>query len=417
MTPGARLQASVELTDLIWASNLPMDRVASDYFRTRRHIGSKDRNDIANRVYSMMRHHARLSWWAARLGNPTVRFRTFLHVLLVEKTSLAELTTLCTGGKYDLSPVSEAEFTFLQQAEGQELHHAEMPEAVRVECPPEQEDWLRAKFGTEFAAHMNVMLQNAPLDLRVNTLVTPLDGVIKSLAKEQITAVKMAHSPWGLRIEGKANVLASKAFGAGWIDIQDEGSQLIAMLCDARPGQQVMDYCAGAGGKTLALAAVMENKGRIVAMDIDAKRLEKAKLRFRKAGIHNIEIRPLSDPAQQKWLRKQKEHFDCVLVDAPCSSSGTWQRNPDLRWRPLGPSLDELLKLQAEILDATAPVVKQGGHLVYATCSINPAENEVQIDRFLTAHPEFSLTNEVEFPYNKMQEKGFFARKLIKKAP
>lgn len=416
MTPGARLAATIELTEQIWDAVIPMDRVAADYFRTRRHIGSKDRNDIADRVYSMMRHHARLSWWAQRLGNPTVRFRTFLHVVLVEGMPVKHLAEICTGGKYDAAPLTQAEATFLAEAEGQNIHHKEMPEAVRVECPPEHEAWLRAKFGAEFAPRMLNMLTNAPLDLRVNTLVSPRDGVMKSLAKDGVTTEKMEHSPWGLRVQGKANVLASKAFGAGWLDIQDEGSQLIALMCDAQPGQQVMDYCAGAGGKTLALAAAMENKGRVVAMDIDPRRLEKAKPRLRKAGVHNVETRPLSDPTQQRWLRKQKGHFDCVLVDAPCSSSGTWQRNPDQRWRNHGPSLEELLALQTQILNEVAALVKLGGHIVYATCSINPAENEEQIQRFIATHPNFTLTQDTAFPYVFTQEKGFFAQKIVKTA-
>lgn len=414
MTPGARLASSVELTELIWDANIPMDRVTSDYFRSRRHVGSKDRNDIADRVYSMMRHHARLMWWGTRLGNTDVRFRTFLHVVLVEKTPLADLIALCGGGKYELTPLSTAEVAFLKEADGQPLHHPDMPEAVRVECPPEHESWLRAKYGADFAARLESMLLNAPLDLRVNTLVSPLSGVQKSLAKEGIVTETMDHSPWGLRVTGKANLLASKAYGAGWVDIQDEGSQIIALLCDAKPGEQVMDYCAGAGGKTLALAAAMENKGRVVAMDMDPRRLEKAKPRLRKAGVHNVETRSLADPVQQKWLRKQKGHFDCVLVDAPCSSSGTWQRNPDQRWRNHGPSLDELQAVQTQILNEVAALVKPGGRLVYATCSINPAENEEQVERFLTAHPSFSLTDEEEDLYSSMKNRGFFAKKLVK---
>jgi 16S rRNA (cytosine967-C5)-methyltransferase len=178
----------------------------------------------------------------------------------------------------------------------------------------------------------------------------------------------------------------------GWVEIQDEGSQLIAYVCGVKPGMQVLDYCAGGGGKTLALAAAMQRKGRIVAMDTDARRLEKGKLRFKKAGISDIiEVRPLSDDRHRKWLKRQKGTFDIVLLDVPCSGSGTWRRNPDARWRSYGPSVEELLPVQAEILDKTVAVVKEGGRLVYATCSLLPEENEKQVEAFLVRHPEFEV--------------------------
>ena len=168
------------------------------------------------------------------------------------------------------------------------------------------------------------------------------------------------------------------------------------------------DHAYEVRGKTLALAAAMNNKGRVVAMDTSADRLEKGKVRYRKAGVHNIEVRPLSDEKQRTWFKRQKENFDCVLVDAPCSSSGTWRRNPDLRWRPYGPSLDELLVTQGEILDKVVKAVKPGGKLVYATCSLNRAENEDQVAAFLERHPDFTLDE-------SRAHNGFFAARMLKK--
>jgi 16S rRNA (cytosine967-C5)-methyltransferase len=232
--------------------------------------------------------------------------------------------------------------------------------------------------------------------LRVNLLAQDRETVQKILAADGVETEPTPFCPWGLRVKGKAFLSATKAFGKGHVEIQDEGSQLIALLCQAQPGMNVLDYCAGAGGKTLALTNMMQvnkrPKGRIVAMDLDAGRLEKARPRFRRAHVHDIiEIRPLSDEKARKWLKRQKQTFDITLVDAPCSGTGTWRRNPDTRWRRFGPALDDLLQTQAEILDRVATTVKPGGRLVYATCSLLKAENEDQIDRFLRDHPEFTI--------------------------
>jgi 16S rRNA (cytosine967-C5)-methyltransferase len=189
---------------------------------------------------------------------------------------------------------------------------------------------------------------------------------------------------------------ATKAFHKGLVEIQDEGSQLIAHLCQVQPGMRVLDFCAGGGGKTLGLAAAMGGKGIIYAMDNDSRRLEKGRRRYRKADIHNVEVRSLEDEKNRKWLRRQKGAMDIVLVDAPCSSSGTWRRNPDLRWNNYGPSLEEIKISQAEILERVADKVKPGGRLVYATCSLFAEENEEQVEAFLTKHPDFTLINVCE---------------------
>lgn len=415
MTPGARLAASIELTDQIWGRRVPMDKTAGDYFRTRRHIGSKDRNEIAERVYSLMRHHARLTWWLERLHKNDTRTRVLLHALFVENMNVKRIKDLCSGRGYDPAPLTDEELALLQSLEGQPLHHFDMPEIVRVECPAHHEAWLRARFGDDFVKRMEEMLHPASLDLRVNTLKISREDAQESLRKDGVDTDLTSVSHVGLRVKGKAYLSNTKAFAKGWVEIQDEGSQAIALICNAKPGEQILDYCAGGGGKTLALAAMMENKGRVVAMDMEPQRLEKGRVRYRKAGVHNVELRPLSDEKQQKWIKRQKEKFDCVLIDVPCSSSGTWRRNPDLRWRQYGPTLDELLAVQAEILDKTAAYVKPGGRLVYATCSLNPAENEEQIGRFLAAHDDFHLTEHDQILYKLMFEKGFFARQLVKK--
>jgi 16S rRNA (cytosine967-C5)-methyltransferase len=266
-----------------------------------------------------------------------------------------------------------------------------MPEQVITECPNHAYERLKNLFGDDFETEMQAMMDPATLDIRVNTIKIDPQGARDMLAKDKIETEPCPYSPVGLRLKSKAYLAHSKAFKKGMIEIQDEGSQLLALIANAKPGQQVLDYCAGGGGKTLALAAAMQGKGRIVAMDIDARRLAKAKPRLTKADVHNVELRPILDDKHKKWLRRQKETFDVVLVDAPCTSSGTWRRNPDLRWNHYGPSEEEIREMQTDILDKVWDKVKKGGRLIYATCSLYREENEMQVENFLQNHPEFKL--------------------------
>ncbi len=393
MTPAARIRTTQTLLERIACARVPMDGAMGDFFRERRFIGSKDRADIARRTYNIMRARARLNWWMERAGIPAAgendkgrRMPVLFWMLLGENLSLSRLSELCDGGKYHPAPLNDAEREWLSRADEQALNHSEMPADIRAECPGEHAARLHAVFENRtFEDQMAAFQAPAPLDVRVNLLSGTREAVMAAFEKESISSSPTPWSPWGLRLPPKTFLSQTKPFRKGWIEIQDEGSQMIAMACDARPGMQVLDFCAGAGGKTLALAGAMGNKGRIVAMDENARRLEKARPRFRRAGAHDvIEVRPPSDPRHRKWLRRQKKTFDIVLTDVPCSGSGTWRRNPDLRWRQFGPSLEELCGIQGDILDRVAHTVKPGGRLVYATCSLFREENEDQIDAFLS---------------------------------
>ncbi len=393
MTPAARYQACITLLEKIERSSIPMDSTAGDWLRFRKYIGSKDRANIVERVYSAMRARARLGWHLARAGHEDgARARIIAFAVLSEGMTVERLNALFDGGKYAPEPLTDAERTLIQ-ALTPPLDSPDMPDSVRVECPPRHESALRALWGPAFADEMAAMMTSATLDLRANLRQTDRDKVRASLAADGIETDPTPYSPWGLRVRGKAFLSATRAFRNGQIEIQDEGSQLVALLCAPCAGAQVLDYCAGAGGKTLALAAAMNNKGRIVAMDLEAGRLEKARGRLRRAGVADIvEVRPLNDEKQRRWLKRQKGTFDAVLTDVPCTGTGTWRRNPDMRWRDYGPGLETLLPIQAEILDRVAHTVKPGGgRLVYATCSLLPDENEKQIEAFLATHPEFSI--------------------------
>jgi 16S rRNA (cytosine967-C5)-methyltransferase len=229
----------------------------------------------------------------------------------------------------------------------------------------------------------------ATLDLRVNLLRGTREQAIAALARENIEAAPTKLSPWGLRVQGRRPVTTGAAFQSGLVEIQDEGSQLVALIADAKPDMRVVDWCAGAGGKTLALAMVMQNRGHIVACDVSAPRLEGAVKRLRRAGVHNVE-RHLVEKGD-KWAKRREASFDRVLVDAPCTGTGTWRRNPDARGRLTPIDLSELVEKQQMIMQTASKLVKTGGRLVYATCSVLLEENEQQIARFLTNNPNFRL--------------------------
>lgn len=424
MKPSARIQACIDILEKIGISKIPMDSTIGDYMRHRRYIGSKDRADIAERVYAVIRSHARMYWHLERAGHEdSPRHYLIAHLVLSEGADENRLKELFDGSKFSPEELTKGESDLIQKLSGQTLEHPEMPDNVRVECPHIYEEKLRDYFGADFETEMAAMLPPAVLDLRVNTFLAPREKVQEYLKADRVTTEFTPYSPWGLRVKGKVFLSKTKAFHKGWVDIQDEGSQLIAHVCGVKPGMQVLDYCAGAGGKTLALASAMERKGRIVAMDTEERRLEKGRDRFRKAKVSDIiEIRPLSDERHRKWLRRQKETFDVVLADVPCTGSGTWRRNPDMRWKVYGPGLEELVQIQSEILDKVAGCVKKGGRLVYATCSLLPDENEKQVEAFLEKHPEFAVAPvdaALGNPYLRLtpyrhSTDGFFAAVLIK---
>ena len=423
MTPSARIQATLELLEEIAATPRPADALTSAYFRARRYIGSHDRGDISTRLYTVLRHQARLDWWLNKENvSPDPRMRLLAWLALGEKMILKDIGELCSGGKFAPDPLDDFERVFLRALVGHTIEHPDMPEEIMAECPPQLALVLKEKFGKNFMREMRAMLKPATLDLRINPLKTTREDILKALTDMGFKAELCKLSPWGVRVFERQNLNALPMLKNGEVEIQDEGSQMVALAVGAKPGERVVDFCAGAGGKTLAIAAMMQNKGKIIACDVLAKRLERSTERFRRAGLHNIEVRPLSSE-RDPWVKKHKGSFDRVLCDAPCSGTGTWRRNPDARWRDLGPGLGELLKTQAEILDSAARLVKAGGRLIYATCSLLPDENEKQIEKFLAAHVDFALSpcglNGADFLTLSPAQHGtdgFFAATMVKAA-
>jgi 16S rRNA (cytosine967-C5)-methyltransferase len=387
VTPAGQLGAAVELLGAILEDPRPGDAVANSFFRNRRFIGAGDRREVSGLVWGVLRARRHLTWWVERVGGDVtprmlLAAQGFFSGMTVSKVAMAFAT-----GKYGPAALHAEELAVLEKLAGHTLEHPHMPEAVKYEVP----DWvlprLEQTFGAALPAEMAALAAPAPLDLRVNLLKGTREEALALLRTEKFDAVPTPYSPFGLRLAGRQSVTGSKAFTTGLIEIQDEGSQLVALVVDAKPGMRVADYCAGAGGKTLAMAMMMENKGHIVACDVSAPRLDGAIKRLRRAGVHNAERHLLEDG--DKWVKRQAAKFDRVLVDAPCTGTGTWRRNPDARSRLTENDLLEILPKQARILDQAQKLLKLGGRLVYATCSLLGDENEMQVDAFLARTGHF----------------------------
>jgi 16S rRNA (cytosine967-C5)-methyltransferase len=388
LTPAARIAAAVDLLVVVeGAPKRPADAVANDFFRSRRYIGSGDRRAVSERVWSVLRTRRRLAWWLD--GAPATPRLLVAASLLLEGWTKAGVVQTFSGGQFAAPPLDRGELAIIQRIEGRTIDHPDMPDPVRLEIP----DWLlprlQSRFGKALSAEMAALSEPATLDLRVNLLKGDRTQAQAALAAEGWEAKPTPFSPWGLRIEGRRPVTDGPAFQSGLVEIQDEGSQLIALMVGAEPGMRVVDWCAGAGGKTLALAGAMQNRGQIVACDVSAPRLDGAVRRLRRAGVHNVERHLLE--AGDKWLKRRAGTFDRVLVDAPCTGTGTWRRNPDARLRLQQTDLSELVPKQAMILDAAQTLVRKSGRLVYATCSLLEEENEAQVTGFLRRHPDFAL--------------------------
>jgi 16S rRNA (cytosine967-C5)-methyltransferase len=388
MTPGARTQAAIELlTDILtsWQSDkrFPADKQLERYFKARRYIGSKDRGAISELIYWVLRHQSTLTWWIEQQYHIcTPRLFVFATLILRKEYTIESLSGLSHDGKYAPSPLTADEIRLCMALVGKPLEHKDMPPHVRLNYPAWTHDMLKKSFGKEFEHALRAMNEQAPTDLRVNILKTTREQLMQDLKKEGFDVAPTTTSPVGLRMAKRAPIFTSQYFKQGHFEVQDEGSQMVASLVDAAPGQKVIDFCAGAGGKALAIAAQMKNKGRILAWDTSEKRLKQISPRLRRAGVDNIQTHVIASE-NDAFIKRHKQSADRVLVDAPCSGSGTWRRNPDLKWRFTEKDLHEVMEIQHAILMSAARLVKPGGRLIYATCSIFKCENEEQIDRLL----------------------------------
>ena len=383
MTPGGRLAAAIEVMADIEARHRPAPDALKDWGLSHRFAGSKDRASIAAFVYDAMRRRASATWLMA---DDTPRARMLGALAVARGLDAAAIAALCSGEAHAPAPLDEAETAAL----GRSL--ADAPAHVRGDFPEWLAPSLERALGDALVAEMQAMAARAPLDLRVNTLKATRDKVFAALA--HLSPERAAHAPTGLRLplgaDGRGPVLAGEpAYVKGLVEVQDEGSQLATLLAAPAPGSQVLDLCAGGGGKTLAMAALMENRGQVYAADSDGRRLAGLFPRLDKSAAHNVQVRapkrgvpPLADLV---------ERCDLVLVDAPCTGTGTWRRNPDAKWRVRPGALETRIKEQDVVLAEAARYVKPGGRLVYVTCSLLTEENEERIAAFLGGNPGFAV--------------------------
>jgi 16S rRNA (cytosine967-C5)-methyltransferase len=406
MTPGARIAAAIELLGEIDAHDRPADQVVQDYVRQRRFMGAKDRRAVTELTFAAIRARARTAWWMAvargcdpqaaaeqAAAAPDPRGCVLAQLVLGEGWTAQQLAGVCDGSGYNPPPPDAEARAALSALEGQGLDDPRQPDWVRLETPVWLLPAFQAAFGEATERELTALRQPAPVDLRVNRLLA--DGpreVAAALANEQIETQMTAHSPLGLRLTGRRAVQATAPYRDGLVELQDEGSQLIALMVAARPGMAVCDFCAGAGGKTLALAAEMEDRGRLVALDVDGERLGRAGPRLQRAGARHVERRMLAtgrDGEGDPFVEENAGQFDRVLIDAPCTGVGAWRRQPDSRWRLSDHALADRTRDQDRILAQAAKLVKPGGRLIYATCSLLPQENRERAWDFQSAHPEF----------------------------
>ena len=395
MKPGARMASAMEALEEMeanWAEGgrAPADAVLNQYFRQRRFIGSKDRGEISRVVYAVLRNEAALNWQLDQGGLPAdPRGRVLAEAVLLGGAGLEDMKALCDGQQYNSPRLSEPELGWIKQHTGQPLLAAAMPPPVRHHFPEWLMPRLESVFGDQLPDAMAALNEEASVDLRVNTLKTSRDELVGALQDAGLEPEPTPHSALGVRLHKRGALFATEAFRAGWFEMQDEGSQLVAALVQAKPGDKGVDFCAGAGGKTLALSAQMENRGRILAWDTAGKRLGQMKPRLGRAGVSNVQARVLKSE-RDNVVKRHRDSADWVLLDVPCTGTGTWRRSPDLRRRTTPEALTEVQTHQRAILESAARLVKSGGRLIYATCSILPEENEQQVEAFLGDHDSFT---------------------------
>ncbi|MBP5399464.1 MAG: RsmB/NOP family class I SAM-dependent RNA methyltransferase [Alphaproteobacteria bacterium] len=358
MQTPARYKAVAELLETIFNSSVPADNLIGEYFRNRRYIGSKDRKFIADTTWNIIRHWRRLSFEAQ-----SQEIRKIMLVYLREEN----LQDIFSGTEYAMTTITEAEQIWLKN-----LAQNPYPPAVEAECP----DWIYEKFDN-FNLFKSLSTTSTA-DFRVNK--ANREYVINKLETEGISVVSTPLSPIGIRAQNRINLNNCQTFLEGYIEPQDEASQLTAILADIKAEEKTIDYCCGAGGKSLAIGALLQNKGKIEAHDINSKRMEPMFERMKRLQISNIFPVKTADVSSD---------YDNFILDAPCSSSGTWRRNPDAKFKLTPQKLQELTEIQQNLLNIASEKVKINGKIIYITCSVLPCENNLQIEHFLAEHKNF----------------------------
>lgn len=389
MTPNLIRQAAVVLSNLLTFSS-PADAKLSEFFRNNRDLGTKERAFVAESVYGVLRRLRFLSTVTANEEDDPDDARKLIlaYLLRVQGMSIRELEPMLNEQQKEWAHMIKAKST------------ENLPLAVQADVRDWLWDKLVAQYGEKEALTIGrSMHEQATLDLRVNTIKGNRDEVLAKFITENTSGetniTKTPYSPIGIRMPNRMNIGRHILFTEGKIEVQDEGSQLLAYLVAPKRGMMVADFCAGAGGKSLAIGALMRNTGRLYAFDVSEKRLHNLGQRLKRSGLSNMHAQVISSETDPK-LKRLNGKFDRVLVDAPCSGLGTLRRNPDLKWRQMPEDVAELNVKQANILARAAKLTKTGGRLIYATCSLLNDENENIAEQFLATHPDFKLLNAAE---------------------
>jgi 16S rRNA (cytosine967-C5)-methyltransferase len=383
MTPGARLQAAIEIIDEILNRHRPASNALSEWGKAHRFAGSGDRAAIGNLVYDTLRHRASSGY---AMGSDKPRALVLAGLGRSQDAKIDDIAQLCAGPPHAPEPLTDDERQRL--AASANLEGA--PPWVRGDYPEWLHPSLERAFGARAAEQGQGMAARAPVFLRANTMKSTAAKVAKAFTQHGAEARGLAHFAVRLPAPQGAgrtpNVEADIAHGKGWFEVQDDGSQVAAMMAGAGPREQVMDLCAGAGGKTLAMAAAMQNTGQIYAYDSDKTQLRPIFERLKRAGVRNAQVMNAGNLAELTALGAR---FDCVLIDAPCTGTGTWRRRPDAKWRVSPENLATRINDQRTVLKLGRDLVKPGGRLVYVTCSVLPEENTDQVAWFLGESPDF----------------------------
>lgn len=379
MRPAARLQAIADLLSAVLAVSQAADRMVQAWGRQNRYAGSKDRRNISDRLFAILRHYGALT---GRLGTDNPLMVTMLATHLLDGEALDNVLALADGSRYAPAPLSAGDIKTLTHA----ASHEPKDMAGQVSAP----DWLlpelAAQLDDDTAAVLQAMCHRAPLDVRVNTLKATGEEAQARLAEDGIAAQPHAYVEGALRLNATPRLTETSAFQDGLIEVQDAGAQAVAAMCAAQPFETVMDFCAGSGGKTLALAAHMQNKGRLLVHDAIAPRMTGLAERADRAAVDIIET------IESQSLPDFNAACDLVVVDVPCSGAGRWRRAPETKWRLTADNLAAFVALQGDILRQAAGLVKPGGRLAYMTCSLLACENNRQVTRFLEENQAFSLS-------------------------
>jgi 16S rRNA (cytosine967-C5)-methyltransferase len=397
MTPGARASAAIEVFTDIAERKRPAADALKDWGLAHRFAGSGDRAAIGNLVFDALRRRASCAY---AMGDDSPRALVLRTLVAGWGMAPEAVAALADGSRFAPAPLTPEELAGLKR----ELP-TDAPAFIRGDYPAWLDPQFQQAFGAKAAEEGAALATRAPVDLRVNTLKATRDKVLHALRRFE--TVPTPYSPLGVRIAAgtgpsrSPHVEAEPAHGKGWYEVQDEASQIATRLSGARPKEQILDLCAGAGGKTLALAAAMENTGQLYAYDADRMRLRPIFERLKRAGVRNVQV---LTPGGAEALAELEGKMDRVIVDAPCTGSGVWRRRPDAKWRLSPQMLEMRLAEQRTVLDQAASLVKPGGRLAYITCSVLPPENREQVDAFIGRFPEFAIV-----PWAKLWEQAAFS--------